>query len=167
MSNPFEAGGNAMTEMWRAWTEGPRLADAGAAEHRMARLTERWIEVQTASRAYEGVIAAAWLTANRTFAGRLQERFSAGDAMQPDDALELWLDTANETLLETQRSRPFLESQRRLLRSGMDFLLAQREVVENVVEPAGLPTRTEIDEVHRSIHELKRRLRRLERGPGR
>ena len=39
----------------------------------------------------------------------------------------------------------------------MDFLLAQREVVENLVEPAGLPTRTEIDEVHRSIHELKRR----------
>jgi polyhydroxyalkanoate synthase subunit PhaE len=198
MSNPFEAGANTMTEMWRSWmamapppatpagadplglfggtqvadalksmTEGPRLADAGVAEHRIARLTERWIEFQTASRAYEGVIAAAWITANRTFAGRLRERFSAGDAMQPDDALKLWLDTANETLLETQRSGPFLESQRRVLRSGMDFLLAQREVIENVVEPAGLPTRTEIDEVHRSIHELKRRLRRLERGHSR
>jgi hypothetical protein len=83
VSNPFEAGANAMAEVWRSWmtmippagtptgvdqlglfagtqvadalkrmTEGPRLADAGAAEHRMARLTERWIEVQTASRAY-------------------------------------------------------------------------------------------------------------------
>ncbi len=67
----------------KSMTEGPRLADAGAAEHRMARLTERWIEVQTASRAYEGVVAAAWMTANRTFAGRLQERFNAGEAMQP------------------------------------------------------------------------------------
>jgi polyhydroxyalkanoate synthase subunit PhaE len=193
MSNPFDLGVNTMTEMWRSWTamatpdpassalfggfqltdplrsmtEGPRLADAGAAEHRVVRLTERWIEFQTASRTYEGVVAAAWNTANRTFAGRLQERFSAGEATQPKDALKLWLDTANETLLETQRSAPFLESQRRLLRCGMDFLLAQREVVENVVEPAGLPTRTEIDEVHRSIHELKRRLRRLERERGR
>jgi polyhydroxyalkanoate synthase subunit PhaE len=167
VSTPFDAGANTMTEMWRAWTEGPRLADAGAAEQRMARLTDRWIEFQTASRAYEGVVGAAWITANRAFAGRLQERFTAGEATQPDDALKLWLDTANETLLETQRSPSFLESQRRLLRCGMDFLLAQREVVEKVVEPAGLPTRTEIDEVHRSIHELKRRLRRLERETGR
>ena len=45
----------------------------------------------------------------------------------------------------------------------MDFLLAEREVVEAMVEPAGLPTRTEIDEVHRSLYELKRRLRLLEK----
>jgi polyhydroxyalkanoate synthase subunit PhaE len=193
MSSPFDLGVNTMTEMWRSWTamaapdptssalfggiqvtdalksmtEGPRLADAGAAEHRMARLTERWIEFQTASRTYEGVVAAAWATANRTFANRLQTRFSAGDTVQPEDALKLWLDTANETLLETQRSASFLESQRRLLRCGMDFLLAQREVVEHVVEPVGIPTRTEIDEAHRSIHELRRRLRRLERERGR
>jgi hypothetical protein len=32
-----------------------------------------------------------------------------------------------------------------------------------MVEPAGLPTRTEIDEVHRSLYELKRRLRALEK----
>ena len=30
----------------------------------------------------------------------------------------------------------------------MDFLLAERELVEQLVEPAGLPTRTEIDELH-------------------
>jgi hypothetical protein len=104
-------GGTQVADALKSMTEGPRLADAGAAEHRMARLTERWIEVQTASRAHEGVVAAAWITANRTFARRLQERFSAGEATQPDDALKLWLDTANETLLDTQRSPSFLASQ--------------------------------------------------------
>jgi hypothetical protein len=47
----------------------------------------------------------------------------------------------------------------------MDFLLAEREMVEAMVEPAGLPTRTEMDEVHRSLHELKRRVRTLEKAP--
>jgi hypothetical protein len=185
---------NAMGEMWRSWmsmatpsapdtaalfgglqvgdllkqmTEGPQLADAGTAEQRMARLAERWIEVQTASRAYEGVVAAAWMTANQSFARKLQQRFTAGDTPKADDALKLWLEIANTTLLETQRSPSFLEAQRQLLRRGMEFLLAQREVVEAVVEPAGLPTRTEIDEVHRSIHELKRRVRTLERAGSR
>ena len=160
-------GGTQVGDALKNMTEGPRLADAGEAEHRVARLMERWIDVQTASRAYEGVIAAAWITANQDFASKLQQRFSAGDATKPDDALKLWLETANTTLLETQRSPSFLEAQRQLLRCGMDFLLAQREVVESLVEPAGLPTRTEIDEVHRSIHELKRRLRRIEQEGGR
>lgn len=155
-------GGTQVGDALRKMTEGPQLADAGAAEHRMARLMERWIEVQTASRAYEGVVAAAWVTANEAFAAKLQERFEAGEALQPADALKLWLKTANTTLLETQRSASFLEAQRKLLRCGMEFLLTQREVVENAVEPAGLPTRSEIDEVHRTIHDLKRRLRTLE-----
>ena len=45
----------------------------------------------------------------------------------------------------------------------MAFLLAEREVVESMVEPAGLPTRSEIDEVHHSVQELKRRVRALEK----
>jgi hypothetical protein len=183
VSNPFDwtGGASAMSEMWRSWTtmappdttalfggaqvgdllrnmtEGPRLADAGTAEHRMAKLTERWIEFQTASRAYEGVVASAWMTANQRYAAARPE------TLEPEAALKLWLDTANTTLLETQRSPSFLAAQRQALRRGMEFLLAQREVVESVAEPAGLPTRSEIDEVHRSIHDLKRRLRTLER----
>jgi len=73
------------------------------------------------------------------------------------------MDIANQTLVETHRSAEFLTAQRELLRTGMDFLLAEREFVEKLVEPPGLPTRSEIDEVHRSVWELKRRIRELER----
>ena len=66
-------------------------------------------------------------------------------------------------LMRTHRSTPFLEAQRQLLRAGMDFLLAERKLVEQLVEPAGLPTRTEIDELHNTVHTLKRRVRALER----
>jgi hypothetical protein len=36
-------------------------------------------------------------------------------------------------------------------------------MVESLVEPAGLPTRSEIDEVHHSVLDLKRRVRALEK----
>lgn len=177
MTNPFD-------ELWRSWmpasldntmffggaqvgdllkqmTEGPRLADAGAAEHRMAKLSERWIALQTASRAYEAVVGSAWMVAGQRFAAE-----NPG-ALEPAAALKLWLDTANTTMLETQRSPSFLETQRQLLRCSMEYLLAQREAVESAAEPAGLPTRTEIDDVHRTIHDLKRRLRTVERATAR
>jgi hypothetical protein len=156
-------GGSQVGEAIRRMTEGPRFADLGAIERRMAGVMELWLAAQAAARAYETVVAGAWVEANQRFARELQARYGAGAVPQPKEPIKLWLDLANQTLLETHRSPRFLEAQRELLRHGMDFLLAQREMVEDLVGPAGLPTRTELDEVHRSVHELKRRLRALEK----
>jgi polyhydroxyalkanoate synthase subunit PhaE len=157
-------GGNQVGEAIRRMTEGPRFADVGATERRMANVMELYLEVQSAARTYEGVIAAAWIEANQLFAEKLGERFVAQEhALQPRDFLKLWLDIANDVLVKTHRTEGFLEAQRTLLRHGMDFLLAERELVEELVEPAGLPTRSELDELHQSVQVLKRRVRQLER----
>jgi hypothetical protein len=157
-------GGSQVGETIRRLTEGPRFADLGTIERRMARVMELWFAVQQRARAYEAVVAGAWVEANKRFATEYQERVRAGTApTDPKEALKLWLDMANRTLLETHRSERFLTAQGELLRHGMDFLLAEREMVESLVEPAGLPTRSEIDEVHRSVLDLKRRVRALEK----
>jgi hypothetical protein len=158
------ANGGAVSEALRRMADGPRLADVGATEQRTAKVMERWLSVQEGARIYEGIVAAAWSHANSRFAEQLSQRAREGAGM-PDakESLKLWLDTANQVLLETHRSEQFLEAQRRLLRDGMDFMLAERELVESLVEPVGLPTRSEIDEVHRNVHELKRRVRSLEK----
>jgi poly[(R)-3-hydroxyalkanoate] polymerase subunit PhaE len=157
-------GGSQVGETIRKLTEGPRFADLGALERRMAKVLELWLRVQRAARAYEAVVAGAWAEANRRFASEFHDLYRAGKApTQPKEVLKLWLDVANRTLLETHRSDPFLNAQGELLRHGMSFLLAEREMVESMVEPAGLPTRAEIDEVHRSVQELKRRVRQLEK----
>lgn len=158
------ASGGAVSEALRRMAEGPRLADVGAPERLMARLTERWLSVQQSARIYESVVAGAWANANTRFAEELSARYRAGkDIPDAKEALKLWLDIANQVLLETHRSERFLDAQRRLLRDGLDFMLAERDFVEGLVEPAGLPTRTEIDEVHRAVHDLKRRVKALER----
>ena len=157
-------GGSQVGETIRRMTEGPRLADLGTIERRMGRVMELWLSVQQRARAYEAVVAGAWVEANRRFAADYQERARAGTAPKdPKEALKLWLDIANQALLETHRSEKFLKAQGELLRHGMDFLMAEREMVESFVEPAGIPTRSEIDEVHRSVLDLKRRMRALEK----
>jgi hypothetical protein len=157
-------GGSQVGETIRKLTEGPRFADLGAIERRMAKVLELWLQVQQAARAYEAVVVGAWAEANQRFTTELNRLAAAGTApKQPEEALKLWLDIANRTLLETHRSERFLAAQGELLRQGMDFLLGERELIEGLVEPAGLPTRSEIDEVHRSVQELKRRVRALEK----
>lgn len=158
------AGGGEVGNTIRRMTEGPRFADIGAAEHRMAKLMELWISVQTAARTYERVVAGAWMTANQRFAREISSRSPIDTHVKGSkQALRLWLEIANQTLIETHRSPEFLEAQQKLLRQGMEFLLAEREFVETLIEPAGLPTRTELDEVHLTVLALKRRVRALEK----
>ncbi len=157
-------GGNQVGEAIRRLTEGPRLADVGSIERGMAEVMELYLEVQTAARAYESVVASAWMEANRRFTADLAQRFrNDGEVLAAKDAHKVWLAIANETLMETHRSETFLNAQRQLLRAGMDFLLAERKFVEQLVEPAGIPTRSEIDELHRTVHTLKQRVRTLEK----
>jgi polyhydroxyalkanoate synthase subunit PhaE len=167
MLNPMSTalvGGNQVGDVIRRMTEGPRLADVGGLERQMAELMDLYVAVQTATRAFETVVAGAWTKANQRFAEEIAQRAQTGKGLRPGkEALEVWMDIANRTLVEMHRSAEFLTAQRDLLRTGMDFLLAERQIFEQLVEPVGLPTRTEIDEVHRSVLDLKRRVRELER----
>jgi hypothetical protein len=62
-----------------------------------------------------------------------------------------------------QRSESFLKSQREMLKSSTDLRLAQRELAEFYSETYGYPTRAELDDVHRTVTELRRELRALKR----
>jgi len=160
-------GGSQIGKTIRRMTEGPRFADLGTIERRMARIMELWFQTQKATWAYEAVIITAWTEAYRRFLDELRARHDTRKTvLKPRDTLKLWLDIANQTLLETHRSAKFLEAQGALLRQGMDLVLAERQMIEFMVEPAGLPTRSEIDEVHHSVQELKRRVRMLEKALG-
>ena len=162
-------GGNQVGEAIRRMTEGPRFADLGVIERRMARVMELYLAVQTSARKYEAVIAGAWSEANQRFAAQVAERFAKPreEALPAGGYLRLWLDIANDVLVQTHRTEGFLQAQRQLLRDGMEFLLAEREMVEQLVEPAGLPTRSEIDELHQSVQVLKRKVRALEKSKAR
>jgi hypothetical protein len=75
-------------------------------------------------------------------------RFGTWSCRKLSRADDLWIKTANETLLEVHRSPQFLEAQRRVTRSATDYRLAEREIAEAFCEMHHIPTRTEMDEVN-------------------
>src|SRR4051812_16302566 len=100
----------------------------------------------------------------RAFAKMLNERANEGKALESWRAvLTLWVETANEVLLETQRSEAFLTTQRDLIKASSELRLAQQELAAFYSEMFGYPTRTELDDVHRTVTELRRELRALKR----
>jgi hypothetical protein len=49
------------------------------------------------------------------------------------------------------------------LKASTDFRLAQRELAEYYSEMFGYPTRAELDDVHKTVTELRRELRAMKR----
>ena len=155
-----------MDEAVRRLAEGPRFADFGEIERKFAELARLALELHRRHLEYNAVMAGAWARASAAFTARMHESSKHETEPTPGSALGLWVETANEVLLETQRSRPFLTAQRRLLRAGVDLRLAQRELVERGAEAMGIPTRTELDELHRTVTALQRELRAIRRAAG-
>ncbi len=144
--------------------EGPRFADLWEAERRYAGVLQAWMNVRRRGLEHNAVVLQAWLQAGRRFSEQLASQTGAGTRnLDAKAALALWTETANQQLLETQRSEPFLQSQAAMVRATTALRMAQQELVEDLGKQFGFPTRTELDDVHRSVTELRRELRAMRR----
>jgi hypothetical protein len=140
--------------------EGPTFATLWDLDRKMLTLQQLGMKRTEDSAAYHAIMFAAW---NRV-AERFARQLSSGEGGPVGSFRELtdrWIKTANETLLEVHRSPEFLEAQRRVTRSATDYRLAEREIAEAYCEMHHLPTRTEMDEVQRTVYQLRRDLRAL------
>lgn len=123
-----------------------------------------WTALRRRSLEHNTVMLEAWLQAAGKFAKNLNEKADRMEALGSwRELLALWVETANTALLETQRSEAYLKSQRKVLMASTDLRLAQREIATFYSEMFGYPTREELDDVHRTVTELRRELRALQR----
>ena len=154
------AGTDEINQAIQRLVEGPEFADIGTIERQVLKATREWMALREASAAYRGVTSAAWSRAFQTFSaetaknpGLLQQGFRA--------VLDRWLVIANDELIRTQRTDGFLKAQRELLSAGVTYRLKERELVEVWCETHSIPTRTEVDDLHRTVHDLRRQVRDL------
>ena len=158
-------GGSQVGETIRRLTEGPRFADLGAIERRMGKVMELWLQVQQAARAYEAVVAGAWARGQPALRHRVPGAGPGRQGAEPAEGRAQALarhrqpDAARDPSLRAVPRAPRASCCATAWTSCWPSARWSRALVE----PAGLPTRTEIDEVHRSVHELKRRVRALEK----
>ena len=156
------SGTDSMDQALQRMAEGPRLADLWDTERKMLTLFNAWTALRRRSLEHNTVMLEAWLQAAGTFAKDLNEKADRKEALGSwREVLALWVETANTALLETQRSDAYLASQREMLKASTDLRLAQQEMAAFYSEMFGYPTREELDDVHRTVTELRRELRAL------
>ncbi len=155
---------NEVDQALNRMAQGPQLADLWTNERKFAALFTAWAALRRRNLEHNTIMLEAWTRATGTFAKAVNARVEAGEPLESSRALmTLWIETANDVLLETQRSEAFLRSQRESLKAATDLRLAQQAVAEIFAEMYGAPSRSEMDDVHRSLTDLRRELRALKR----
>src|SRR4029450_9677485 len=106
--------------------EGPSFATLWDLDRKLLKLQQLALRRAEDSAAYHAVVFAAWNRATERFMKELGEREKA-PLGSFRELIDLWIKTANDTLIEVHRSPEFLEAQRRVTRSATDYRLAERE----------------------------------------
>jgi poly[(R)-3-hydroxyalkanoate] polymerase subunit PhaE len=142
--------------------DGPSYATLWTLDRKILRAQKLRTEWARDLAAWQLVMQGAWSEALQRFVGAVNA--SDGEPIRTwRELADLWIGIANDTLTETHRTPEFLEAQRRLTRSSTECRLAEREIMEAYCEMHHIPTRTEVDELARSVYELRRELRALKR----
>ncbi|WP_321794927.1 poly(R)-hydroxyalkanoic acid synthase subunit PhaE [Caballeronia sp. J97] len=142
--------------------EGPKYATLYDLDRKVAELQKKAIERDNALLAYQAIVQRAWNTALERFMKSLS---SAGEGAPATwrGLTDRWLKVANETLIGVHRSEAFVDAQTRMLRAASDYRLKERAIAESWCEAYHIPTRTEVDEIQRTVTELRRQIRLLQR----
>lgn len=166
ISNPryWLAGTPEMDDVLARMVDGPKLADLFDVERRYGNVMRRWTDLRRSGFEHQRVLLDSWMQVSRKFMTELAGRSGMeGKPLEAKQVVALWTEIGNRQMLETQRSEAFLDSQRNTIRASTELRIAQAELSEHLGKQYGLPTRTEIDDVHRAMTEMRRELRRTRR----
>jgi hypothetical protein len=141
--------------------QGPQFADLATPQVDAAEVWRETLDYQQSLGEMAQVLQETWTRTLKKYS----EEYSVEDLNSGDvtGALEAWLKIANAELLKTQGSKEFLAAQRSLLRSSVEIKARMKEVAEVWSESYQIPTRTEVDDLTKVVHELRREVRILKR----
>ena len=165
MLNPttfMQSGFEMMDQVFRKLVNGPEFADIGMLEKKMMKSGQDWQAFQDASHRYQEVISSAWLRAYQHFSDEFMDQMQS-ENISSEETLKRWLSIADEEMVKTLRSDEFLAAQRQLFSTGTAYKLKYREFAEMWCENHTIPTRSEVDDLHKVIYELRREVRALKR----
>ena len=158
----MKSGFEIMDQVFRKLVNGPEFADIGMLEKKMLKSGEEWQNFKDAGQHYQEVISAAWLRAYNHFSDEFMDSLNE-ESPGSEEMLKRWLKIADEELVNTLRSDEFLDAQREFFAAGSSYRLKYQEFVDMWCDNHGIPTRSEVDDLHKIIYDLRREVRTLKR----
>jgi len=125
---------------------------------------DAWVSWQLATLEYQGVVHKIWEQAFEKYFQDLLSLADEGETIESiRDLVLLWTRGAEDIFTEYFRKEEYVLAQGKMLNAAMVYRKRERSIIETFFNLYDLPTRSELDEAHRRIYELKKELKVLQK----
>ncbi len=144
--------------------ESPSLGYTREFDEKVHQGFNAWQRYRRADFEYQLVVAEAWVNLFEAFQRKLVAMTEKGESIQSlEDLANLWMNTADPVFIEVFRSEKYIQAQDKLLAETMTYRIQQREITELLLKLYDIPTRTEVDEAHRSAYNMRKEIKSLKK----
>jgi hypothetical protein len=159
----FAAAAAPLRQEFQALMHLPAFGYARESQERLQRFALALDEYRVQLEHYNRLLADASRRALEKFEAKLAEHSEPGRQLKSFRALyDLWIDAAEEGYAEVALSSEFRQVYGALVNAQMAVRRHVQQEVERSAAALGMPTRTELDAVHRKLAAMKRRIAELE-----
>ncbi|HJU41037.1 MAG TPA: class III poly(R)-hydroxyalkanoic acid synthase subunit PhaE [Tahibacter sp.] len=138
----------------------PAFGLAREHQERWQKLGAAWIDYQEQNGRYNALILKASQSGFERFQGKLAEREEPGRQLDSVKAVyDLWVDAAEEAYADIALSDEFRKVYGAMVNAQMRVRALMQAEVEQQTRQLGMPTRSELSSVEKSLHEVRRTIR--------
>src|SRR5680860_170636 len=142
----------------------PAIGYSREMNEKVARGFEAWVDLRRAVVEFMSEVMNAGGRSLEDLVRDLVDRGERDESITTFKGLfDLWVNNAEGTFAELFRTEGFARIQGEAVNAAMTYKLRQRDVTEEFMKALDLPTRSEIDEVHRHVHDVRIELRYTKR----
>jgi len=151
---------NQMKQEGLSWLHAPAFGFAREHQEQYQKMAAAFIELQEAIGKYNAIMLKSSQRSFEIFESKLGEHDEPGRQIDSMRALyDLWIDAAEEAYAEIALSDEFRKVYGDVVNSQMRVRQHIQQQVEKMGSDFGMPTRTELNSVHKRLHELRREVR--------
>jgi class III poly(R)-hydroxyalkanoic acid synthase PhaE subunit len=144
--------------------QSPSLGYTREFNNKLFKSFDAWINFSKANVNYQLVLVEVWLKAYEELTRELASSKEKDETIQNwQPFLQVWSSVFDRVFAQTFRSEDALEIQGKFLNSAMTYRLYQQQLMEVFLKMYDLPTRSEVDEIHRSLYELRKEIKSLKK----
>ncbi|GAB1542145.1 hypothetical protein NUACC21_48190 [Scytonema sp. NUACC21] len=123
---------------------------------------DAWVNFNQASFDYLLLLLAVWIKAFEELKQELVYSHNKGEKLENwQQFLQVWSSIFDQTFAQRFRSEDALQIQGKLVNAAMTWRLHQQQLVEMFLKMSDQPTRSELDEIHRSLYELRKEVKSM------
>ncbi len=142
----------------------PQLGYTREFNHKLFQSLEAWFNFQQASFDYQLVLLEVWLKTIEEFLRALISLTEKGETMQHwQQLLQVWSQLFDRTFAQTFQSEQALQARGKFLQAALTFRGQQQQLLEVFLKWNDLPTRSELDEIHQSVYQLRKEVKSLKK----